>query len=70
MTAAGVRDGASIGLAPAAVARCALRKKPDGPLLPSAPAVEPEHRAIAALQGSAMPVDWRQVQAHFPRRER
>lgn len=55
---------------PGAGCRRALRKKPDGPLLPSAHAVEPEHRAIAALQGSAMPVDRRQVQAHFPRRER
>ena len=33
-----------------------LRKKPPGKLLPSAHAVEREHRIIAALQGSGVPV--------------
>ena len=33
-----------------------LRKKPPGTLLPSAHAVDREHRIIAALQGSAVPV--------------
>lgn len=36
--------------------RYVLRKKPRGPLLPSAHAVEREYRAIAALQGSEVPV--------------
>lgn len=37
-------------------ARFVLRKKPSGPLLPSAHAVEREHRVIAALRGSGVPV--------------
>jgi aminoglycoside phosphotransferase (APT) family kinase protein len=36
--------------------RYVLRKKPGGPLLPSAHAVEREYRVIAALQGSEVPV--------------
>lgn len=36
--------------------RYVLRKKPAGPLLPSAHAVEREYRVIAALQHSAVPV--------------
>ena len=37
-------------------ARYVLRKKPAGPLLPSAHAVEREYRLTAALQGSGVPV--------------
>ena len=37
-------------------ARYVLRKKPAGPLLPSAHAVEREYRVTAALQGSGVPV--------------
>lgn len=33
-----------------------LRKKPDGPLLPSAHAIEREYRVITALAGSSVPV--------------
>ena len=33
-----------------------LRKKPDGPILPSAHAVDREFRVLAALQGSNVPV--------------
>lgn len=36
--------------------RYVLRKKPGGPLLPSAHAVEREYRVISALQGSDVPV--------------
>jgi aminoglycoside phosphotransferase (APT) family kinase protein len=33
-----------------------LRKKPEGPLLPSAHAIEREYRVMTALQGSGVPV--------------
>ncbi len=36
--------------------RLVLRKQPDGPILPSAHAVDREYRALAALAGSAVPV--------------
>jgi aminoglycoside phosphotransferase (APT) family kinase protein len=36
--------------------RFVLRKKPPGPLLPSAHLIEREHRILAALKGSAVPV--------------
>ena len=36
--------------------RLVLRKQPPGPLLPSAHAVDREHRVIAALRGGAVPV--------------
>ncbi len=36
--------------------RLVLRKKPPGKLLPSAHAIEREHRVLSALQGSAVPV--------------
>ena len=36
--------------------RLVLRKRPPGPLLPSAHAVDREYRVLAALQGSAVPV--------------
>ncbi|PWC44762.1 phosphotransferase [Azospirillum sp. TSO22-1] len=39
-----------------AAGRFVLRKKPPGPLLPSAHQVEREHRIIAALHGSGVPV--------------
>ena len=32
-----------------------MRKKPDGPLLPSAHAIEREFRVISALRGSGVP---------------
>src|SRR5260370_35090780 len=33
-----------------------LRKKPEGPLLPSAHAVDREHRVMRAIRGSGVPV--------------
>lgn len=36
--------------------RLVLRKQPPGPLLPSAHAVDREHRIVASLRGSAVPV--------------
>jgi aminoglycoside phosphotransferase (APT) family kinase protein len=36
--------------------RWLLRKKPEGPVLPSAHAVEREHRVLAALAGTGLPV--------------
>ena len=41
---------------PEAQTRLVLRKKPPGPLLPSAHAVEREYRILKALAGSAVPV--------------
>lgn len=41
---------------PESGARLVLRKKPPGPLLPSAHAVEREYRILKALAGSAVPV--------------
>jgi aminoglycoside phosphotransferase (APT) family kinase protein len=43
-------------LVAAGARRYVLRKKPPGPLLPSAHAVEREHRVMSALRGSEVPV--------------